>query len=401
MPRSTPRPTALIRTAAIFGAGLAIGLGCGGGGGAPASDHDRFLDETVIAEVGSYVLTARDLTMRLQNQFPDLVGDGSASAEQSIREILSIDLEHLCLISEAERVGFDDTSQVFQQRLEMARRQTLQKEFTFQVIHKRAEPTEEEVFAHYEANQARYSIEPRVAARHLLVATEAEAKAARARVEAGESFADVATELTQDETSRRSGGATGWLHAGRAVRGLGDVPGLVEAALGLEENELGIVETDLGWHVVTVIRKEEGGVQPFGDVRQAIFDNLHNTRAQTELGDALTEYRQRYGARINDEGLTAFLAHRRRDDEAELFSRAQELDDPRAKVETYQEYLEKFPHSEHACEAQFMIAFTTAEELKETQEARRLLNEFIKTCPESELIDSARFLLDELSARKK
>jgi len=208
--RRTPELSKLLAAVAIFGSGLAIGVGCGGGGGSSPSEYDAFLDETVIAEVGAYTITARDLSERLQYQYSQLVGDGSATAEQSIRELLGLDVKHLCLVSEAERIGFADTCRAFHQKMEVARRKVLQEEYTTQVIYERARPTPEEVRAEYETNKNRYRIVPRVAARHILLETEAEALAAMARIEAGEPFADVATELTLDDTSRRSGGATGW-----------------------------------------------------------------------------------------------------------------------------------------------------------------------------------------------
>lgn len=399
--RRTPRLVQILAAAAIFGVGVVIGVGCGGGSGPAPSEYDRFLDDTIIAEVGPYTITARDLSERLQNQYSQLVGDGSATAEQSIRELLGLDVRHLCLVAEAERIGFDDTSRVFVQKMEVARRKVLQEEYTEKIIYERARPTPDEIRAYYEENKNRYRIVPRVAARHILLGTEAEAVAAMARIEAGEPFADVATELTLDDTSRRSGGATGWLQTSRPIRGLGDVPELVETAFALEPDELGVVQSGLGWHVVSVIRKEEAGFRPFEDVRDSIEEQIFTTQSRAEYDEELRQLRERFGARINDEGLAAFLSYRRADDESALFEEAQQKSDPNEKIATYEEYLRKYPHSEHACEAQFMIAFVRAEELKEVQAARLELNEFIKACPESELVESAQFLLDELSHRKK
>jgi len=86
-----------------------------------------------------------------------------------------------------------------------------------------------------------------VRARHLLVATEEEAQAAMERLLAGESFADVAEEVSTDAGSAVAGGDLGWFPRGFMVSEF------EEAAFGTPPGNLSdIVATDYGYHIILV-----------------------------------------------------------------------------------------------------------------------------------------------------
>ncbi len=73
---------------------------------------------------------------------------------------------------------------------------------------------------------------------------ETRANEALGRIEAGETFAEVAADLSDDEANRESGGAMGSLE-----RGL--LPSALDAALfSMEVGETQVVQTNLGYHVV-------------------------------------------------------------------------------------------------------------------------------------------------------
>ena len=94
-----------------------------------------------------------------------------------------------------------------------------------------------------EAEQAR--------ARHILVETEEEAQAVIERLEAGEDFADVAGELSQDTFSAAQGGDLGFVPKGRYVEPVDEV--VFSLPLG-EVSEP--VQSDFGWHVIEVLERE-------------------------------------------------------------------------------------------------------------------------------------------------
>jgi parvulin-like peptidyl-prolyl isomerase len=72
-------------------------------------------------------------------------------------------------------------------------------------------------------------------------------QAARARIEAGEAFADVAQEVSEDPGSAANGGDLGWFGRGQMV------PEFEEAAFSLKVGELSQpIKTDFGYHLILV-----------------------------------------------------------------------------------------------------------------------------------------------------
>lgn len=89
-----------------------------------------------------------------------------------------------------------------------------------------------------------------VHARHILVATEAEAKAARDRIVNGEDFAAVAKAVSTDTSSKDKGGDLGWFPRDQMVKEFAD------AAFSLAVGDLSQpVKTSYGYHIIQVIEK--------------------------------------------------------------------------------------------------------------------------------------------------
>ncbi|GAB3022305.1 SurA N-terminal domain-containing protein [Bowmanella dokdonensis] len=146
--------------------------------------------------------------------------------------------------------------------------------------------TEEELEAHYQANLDQYRTEEERRASHILLETGEDEGAARqkaedilARIEAGEDFAELASEVSDDTFSAESGGDLDWF--GRGVMD----PAFEEAVFNLsEEGDLsGIVQSDFGLHIIklTGIRPEQ--TQTLEQVREEILTQVKRDKAQAEF----------------------------------------------------------------------------------------------------------------------
>jgi peptidyl-prolyl cis-trans isomerase C len=105
--------------------------------------------------------------------------------------------------------------------------------------------------------------ETEVHARHILVATEDEAKAALKRVRDGEDFAKVATELSKDPGSE--GGDLGFFTKEKMV------PEFAEAAFKLDVGQISEpIKSQFGWHIIKVEGKREKPFPSFDQVKDQV-----------------------------------------------------------------------------------------------------------------------------------
>jgi parvulin-like peptidyl-prolyl isomerase len=99
-----------------------------------------------------------------------------------------------------------------------------------------------------------------VHARHILVDTEEEAQAILTRLQAGEDFAALARQLSQDENTKEAGGDLDFF-----PRGLLISPEVEEAAFALSPGQIsGVVRSQFGYHIVQVLEKVPDRPLPLG-----------------------------------------------------------------------------------------------------------------------------------------
>ncbi|MDX7951605.1 peptidylprolyl isomerase [Lichenihabitans sp. Uapishka_5] len=117
--------------------------------------------------------------------------------------------------------------------------------------------------------------EEEIHARHILVPTEAEAKAAFDRVNKGEDFAKVADEVSKDPGSQ--GGDLGWFTRDKMV------PEFAEAAFKLEPGQVSQpVKSEFGWHVIKLEGKREKSFPAFDQVKDQVSRYVVQ-KAQSDL----------------------------------------------------------------------------------------------------------------------
>jgi len=165
------------------------------------------------------------------------------------------------------------------------------------------ELSDEELFEYYEANPEEFTQEEQVRARHILLQVgterteqqaEEEMLAIRDRLAAGEDFATLATELSDDPGSKVQGGDLGFFGRGQMI------DEFEEAAFAAEPSEVvGPVKTNFGYHLIQVEERREAGRSSFADTQEQIRGRLLNQRAQDLAESTATELAER----IDKEGL--------------------------------------------------------------------------------------------------
>jgi peptidyl-prolyl cis-trans isomerase C len=191
-----------------------------------------------------------------------------------------IDMRLVARKAEAQKVGEEEE---FKKRLAYLRDKALMERLLNRVG--REATTDAAVAEVYEQARKSQPPEPEVRARHILVETEAQAKAALARVRKGEDFAKVADEISKDPGSK--GGDLGWFAQDRMV------PEFGETAFKMKPGELSEpVKSQFGWHVIKVEERREKPFPPLDEVR----DQVSGYVAQKAQSEAILGYRA--GAKI-------------------------------------------------------------------------------------------------------
>jgi peptidyl-prolyl cis-trans isomerase D len=178
---------------------------------------------------------------------------------------------------------------------------------------------ETDLRAYYDANAEEFTREEQVRAQHILLyvtpertaeQAQAQLQDLRRRAEAGEDFGELASRYTEDEASKQQGGDLNFFGRGRMT------PQFEEAAFGAAEGALvGPIENQLGprtgYHLIKVIARQEGGLEPFESAQNRIRVRLLNERAR-ERADQLAQevYEKVKGERQVDEAKLRTLAER-------------------------------------------------------------------------------------------
>ena len=372
-----PRKTLLIVLSALLVASLLLS-GCGGGG------HGQ-----VVARVGSTTITENELRAKLAELAP--FTQQQFSGPEGLIEFLDRVIEEEVLYQAAERAGYERDPLVVKTVEAIQRRSMIQAYYKTEIEGAVVVP-EEKVVAYYDEHSEQFIRLGRIKFRHILADTEAGARLARNRVIGGQDFASVARELSKDMGSRDAGGLVAPLKQGDSLPSAGMsgvfITSLFEGTVGQISEPL---RSDKGWHIIRIEELSQDGVKPLDEVRGRIVESLMPAEARQYYLQVLEELKAELKATVNEQ---AFRKQPR--SEEELFTLAQDTEDPYRRLGYYSELVLQFPDGEHAAEAQFMIGFIQAEEIGDFDAAGKALRRMLDTYPDSELCESAEWMLKNM-----
>ncbi|MEO5657070.1 MAG: peptidyl-prolyl cis-trans isomerase [Nitrospiria bacterium] len=162
-----------------------------------------------------------------------------------------------------------------------------------------APPGDAEVKAYYETHPAEFMEPEAVDVRQIVVATETEAAASRARLLAGASFEKEArTHSTAPEAA--NGGRVGWMERGRAPEGFDVVFTLKPGAISP------VIHTVFGYHLFTVTAHRPERRAPYADVAETLRRQLAQSRRDEAVAAWIKDRLARAALVINEPLLAGF-----------------------------------------------------------------------------------------------
>jgi len=179
--------------------------------------------------------------------------------------------------------GFDETS--FKEYLK--KQIVIQK--VIDNITKDVTVTDQAIKDYYDANPYKYTESPNtIHVAHILVATEDEAKAVKARLDAGEDFAAVAKDKSTDTSNKDNGGDLGTVNY--VDSGYDET--FMAAAIALNVGQVSDpVQTSFGYHIIKCIAKTEYPEKAFDTVKDEIKTTLMDSAKNTAITNKLTEWK--------------------------------------------------------------------------------------------------------------
>lgn len=220
-------------------------------------------DDPVVARVNGQPIH-RSAVLDFYNQLPPQMAQ--IPLAQIVPGIIN-ELAARRLLSEAaEKAKLGDNADVKKQ-LQAAREQVLQQAYLDRKV--KEDVTEAKLKARYDELIKQQPQEEEVHARHILVSSEADAKAALEEVKKGGDFTEISKKRSTGPTAA-TGGDLGFFTRDKMV------PAFAEAAFKLQPGQVteAPVQTQFGWHVIKVEARRKSEPPKFEDVRGQVQEMM-------------------------------------------------------------------------------------------------------------------------------
>jgi len=261
-------------------------------------------EDVMVAKIGDKKIMMSDLKRMISYYDPE---------KQKILEqqpqfkatILQRFVQGMVIAKIARDNGFDKRPDIKEQ-IELMTNDLLASQYLMKEVVGKINVTEEDMSIYYKAHLDEFKTPEMVRARHILVkvnrdAKEEDRKKARdrigdilKRVRAGEDFARLASEYSDDPGSKDKGGDLGFFPKGRMV------PDFEKAAFSLKPGEVSdIVETPFGLHIIKVEDRKESVLEPFEKVRDKVRERVFAEFRKARVDEFVEKAMKDAGVELN------------------------------------------------------------------------------------------------------
>ena len=165
----------------------------------------------------------------------------------------------------------------------------LQQKLTEKITQSATKVSEQDISEYYEKNKQRFAQPERRDLLVVLTKTEDKAKQAKAALEDGDSFKQVAKQYSIDEASKAQGGKLPAVTKGQQEKAFDD------AIFSAKRGELvGPIETQFGWYVFEVDKVTAASQQSLEESKEAIKNLLRSQGQQKALDKWIKSFREEY-----------------------------------------------------------------------------------------------------------
>lgn len=366
--------------------------GAAGPAGAGSADSTARMN-LVLARVGDMTITVEDLRNHMLKVSNPENTDAYMKNPDIVQVALASLVDQFVWAKIAKDEGFKLT-QAEQHQVAALESEYLATQYMQNVLQKKAAPTRSEVEEFYMQHQDRYLSPSRVAVRNILLGNEAEARRVAREAQTGADFANLAKLYSKDEATRDLGGTLGYVSEKSEIPGLGRNDVFAQKVLSMRPGDVDVIQTQKGWHVVKVEKREGGDLLSLDQVYDKIAEPMIRQRFGPMYNEALNEARDRVGVEYDSKNFETFTGIPNNCDR--LMEMAEQAGDDITKIELYRRVSADFSDCKHAGRAQFMIGYTQLVKVGNKQAARKALMRLQNKFGNSEWRKPADYLLAHL-----
>jgi peptidyl-prolyl cis-trans isomerase C len=241
----------------------------------------RSQSDRLVAKVDGVEIRESDIAMAED----DLGQNAQQMTPDAKRDYLVSYLTDVILAAKAAEGKKLADDKDFKSRIAFIRRKLLME--TLLMAEGKAAVTDAAMKKVYEDAVKQMGGEQEVRARHILVATEPEAKAIVTEISKGTDFAELARQKSKDPGAAAEGGDLGWFGKDQMV------PEFADAAFKMDKGQVSEpVKTQFGWHIIKVEDKRTKPVPEFAKVK----DQVETFVARKAQADYIAKLRE--GAKV-------------------------------------------------------------------------------------------------------
>lgn len=244
------------------------------------------MENKILAVVAGNEITEKDL-QRMIVRYPEQQR-AYFETESGKSQLLEQMIANVLMGKFGEEIGLDKEKEYIETMEALAKDFLAQ--MTINKVLSEITVLDDEIQNYYNENKASFVEEPTVSAKHILVASEDEAKKIKDEIEAGKISFEEAAKAHSTCPSKEEGGNLGAFKRGMMV------PEFEEAAF---NGEVGVVtepvKTQFGYHLILVENKSEAKEKEFEAVKETIKNQLMQQASQKKYTDLVSELSEKYG----------------------------------------------------------------------------------------------------------
>jgi len=232
-------------------------------------------DYTII-KIGNDSIRNAEVLEIWKGLFPGGAAPDFNSFDENIRQnVLRGLISERLIYQEAQKAGYDKNEEV-KKRLATLQKQVIMQAFMDEKAKELV--TDDQLKAAYNEKADAAKGQEEVKARHILVASEEEAKDVAEQLKKGADFTKLAKEKSTDKGSGANGGELGWFTKDKMV------PEFADAAYKLKKGETSApVKSPFGYHIIQVEDRRPLQIASFDDMKESLKAEVANKMVQKYL----------------------------------------------------------------------------------------------------------------------